>query len=1443
MRQIRFLFHATKDNDLLHLEQYIKSKGVDFTSREIDRKIQLKRALKGSEWDILFINGSSPSFNLVEALNISVEIAPLLPKIVYFDKIDEGSIVTAMRYGATDIIMLNNLPRLIPAIQNCLNNVMGMPEAAGARRMLEKYDFIINTSRSFLTLIDRKYRYKAVNEAFTKSHNLIKSEILGKPLVEIWGKEKFEDFIKPRLDECFENREVSYKSWFSTPTLGLRYFEVRYFPYKDDQGEVSHVIVETQDITKEKNLEEKITQGDSEVLSLLEYSTDLFWSLDTSYRITYTNSLFKNAFLQSYNKVLERGSEILKLLPSGERKDWKKKYTRCLKGEQVSFELSVPVGSEFIYYDVHLNPVFGSHENVIGISCLARDVTDRKKFLTEIKTQKEDLTLINDLNVAVNSGMSYQKILGILNDATKKTYGGLGAVVYLLSDDGKILISKGKMPVSSEFLGMVVEKYGIKVNELKIDIEENGYYADILESGLPKLADTPKVINKIFNQFINQDINQSILSEGVKLLNVKSILSIPLVSDSNPLGVMDISKSEAFTEEEVTRILKIADQVTSILKRKIDEEALRTSEGRFRNLFESANDAILIIEGDSFIDCNSKALELFRCEMIDIIGKTPYDFSPEKQPDGNLSSAKSQMKIDSAYKGKTGNFEWVHRRMDDSEIITEVSLSLIDSVDGTYILALLRDITIRKESEKLLRESEERFRAIFEDAPDALVLADPSTGFILDLNQSAIKLFNRGKAEVIGEHFTILHPDEQKSQVEKVFFKQGWNQPFNMDKIVFVQHKDGTKIPVEIHGKNFKYAGKNVAQGAFRDFSKQYETQKKLQQQDYLLTETQRIAHLGTWMVNLKTKSIFWSDETYKILGYNKEESSPGISNFLNRVHPDDRTSIRNKVVELIKNRSKFETSFRLLKENGEIGYVFAKTEALYNPIENSEEILGSFHDITDLKNVETALSESEGKFRTIFMESHFPMVLVDLNDMDFQPNKAFKKLFGYSDKEFSSLEIMELTHADDRKRSNDEFMKLSTGKIATIDMEKRYLKKNGSIIWGHTGGATIKNEKGEITGVILMIIDITKEKIAAEESFKLLTAIEQLSESVVIADVEGRIQYTNSAFEKISGYSKKEVIGNKPNILKSGKHEEGFYKQLWQTILAGKTWSGKIVNRKKNGENFEEKVNISPVKDKDGNIVNFVAVKQDITRERVLEEQLIQSQKLETIGTLAGGIAHDFNNILGTLIGYNDMIAEEVSVDSEAQEYIDSMKIAMERAKGLINQILTFSRKMEPESKPVNLADLLTESINLFRLSLTPDIKVLSSICTKCHPISLDASQMQQVFMNLLTNASHAVNSKDGVIEVGLEMVDNTDKLSGQYPELTTEKLIKFHVRDNGAGMKEEVRSRIFEPFFTTKVVGKGTGLGLSVVHGIITAHKGIIEVDSEPESGTSFTIYLPLT
>ncbi len=380
------------------------------------------------------------------------------------------------------------------------------------------------------------------------------------------------------------------------------------------------------------------------------------------------------------------------------------------------------------------------------------------------------------------------------------------------------------------------------------------------------------------------------------------------------------------------------------------------------------------------------------------------------------------------------------------------------------------------------------------------------------------------------------------------------------------------------------------------------------------------------------------------------------------------------------------------------------------------------------------------------------------------------------------------------------------------------------------------------LSNIIEHFAGILKRKLVEEEEARLFTAMEQLNETVVITNIQGEIEYANQAFEKSSGYLRKNAVGKSPAILKSGKQSIEFYKVLWETILSGKTWSGKIINKNKNGNLYEERVNITPVKDESGKITNFVAVKRDITRENILEAQLRQSQKLETVGTLAGGIAHDFNNIIGTLLGYNEMITEDVPEDSKAKEYLDHMKNTMNRAKILINKILTFSKNMEPESEMVDLTHLLEDALSLFRPSIPTNIKITKVVCGECRPISVDPSQMQQVFMNLLNNSAQALSENGGEIKILLQLFSSPEELWQNYPGIPKTDYVELLIEDNGPGMEQRIKERIFEPFFTTKPVGEGTGLGLAVVHGIITGHNGIIKVDTAPGKGTTFKIYLPI-
>lgn len=362
-------------------------------------------------------------------------------------------------------------------------------------------------------------------------------------------------------------------------------------------------------------------------------------------------------------------------------------------------------------------------------------------------------------------------------------------------------------------------------------------------------------------------------------------------------------------------------------------------------------------------------------------------------------------------------------------------------------------------------------------------------------------------------------------------------------------------------------------------------------------------------------------------------------------------------------------------------------------------------------------------------------------------------------------------------------------------------------------------------------------------EKNRLIAAIEQTSDSVVMTDVDGNIEFVNPAFERVSGYTKAEAIDQNISIFKSGEHSEEFHQQIWETVLSKKVWQGQFKSRSKTGEIYTEDATISPVLNSEGKIVNFVALKRDITREGQLEDQLHHASKIEALGTLAGGIAHDFNNILSAMIGYGEIAKGKLDLQHPAQPDIQQILDGGDRAVDLVKQILTFGRR---ESSGgfcvVKLQHVVAEIVDFLRPTLPPTINLTSEIDPDCGSVNADASQLYQVIMNLCTNATQAIGDGHGAINItlrGLAAKDHGTLIPETYKNSGC---LLLQVRDNGCGIDKSNLGKLFDPFFTTKQKEQGTGLGLAVVHGIIKKHGGEIQVESSVDKGSTFSIFLPL-
>ncbi len=372
--------------------------------------------------------------------------------------------------------------------------------------------------------------------------------------------------------------------------------------------------------------------------------------------------------------------------------------------------------------------------------------------------------------------------------------------------------------------------------------------------------------------------------------------------------------------------------------------------------------------------------------------------------------------------------------------------------------------------------------------------------------------------------------------------------------------------------------------------------------------------------------------------------------------------------------------------------------------------------------------------------------------------------------------------------------------------------------------------------------MDLAEErrKQTEEALQRLATAVEQSVEAIFITDPKGTIEYANPAFERITGYGREEVIGRTPRILKSGKHEEEFYRELWATIKRGDVWTGTFINKRKDGSLYEEEAILSPVRDSSGRLMNFVAVKRDVTDERKMEEQFRQSQKMEAVGKLAGGIAHDFNNLLTAITGYSELALNRMADEDPIRGHIQEIRNVSERAAALTRQLLAFSRRQVLQPRVIDLNAVVTDIDQMLRRLIGEDIDLLTSLDPGLWRVKADPGQISQVIMNLAVNARDAM-PMGGKLTIETANVDIDEAYARGHVTMRPGALAMIAMSDSGVGMNPETMSRIFEPFFTTKEMGKGTGLGLSTVYGIVKQSGGHIWVYSEPGRGTTFKIYLP--
>ncbi len=813
----------------------------------------------------------------------------------------------------------------------------------------------------------------------------------------------------------------------------------------------------------------------------------------------------------------------------------------------------------------------------------------------------------------------------------------------------------------------------------------------------------------------------------------------------------------------------------------------------------------------------------------------------------------------------------------------ERSLQLSQELVGN----LRREVAERKQAEKALEKSVERWKSFDLHSTEGVFRIDLAVPVRIDLpheeivglinkhavvgeaNESSARMHGLARQDIIGHPATDFAPNVGARAV-LILNEEGY-QVTNNEAVIIA--KDGKKIHLLESYHGIVKKGHLVSLwGAQSDI-----TERKRAEE----ASCKNAALLQILMDNIPD-SIYFKDEHLRFTRVNKgfarhlglsspdEAIGKDDSCFFTPEHANSAGRQERRIIETSEPLIDFLEEERSL--DGRIRWVSTTQAPIFDVNGKFSSLVGISRDITERKLLEEDLSKVARGISAISGENFFTQVVQFLAEtLEVKYALVGKIIQGETDRVATTAVIAEGIIQEnfvyDLAGTPCKDVATQGACVFQSDLQSCYPEDQLFLDMNVTAYAAVplRSSTGSVLGILAVMhtdpfknvsrvssmLEILAGRTASEleraqnesDLNRLKQAVEQAAESVVITDSEAIIQYVNPAFEETTGYTRNEAIGQNPRILKSGQQDSAFYKTMWGTLLHGAAWSGKFVNKKKDGTHYRVEANISPVQDRSGKTVSYISIQRDVTHERELEQQLRQAQKMKSVGTLAGGIAHDFNNILQAILGFTHIAQQNTEGNTELlSQCLREIDAGGQRAADLVTQILTFSRKSEVDFEPLTLQILIEDALRFLRSSIPTTINIEAKIDTNCGPVMANATQIHQVVTNLCTNAMHAMSENGGVLSVSLKprSIDSLmETLSGP---LEPGAYIELLVGDTGTGILPHLFDRLLDPFFTTKEVGKGTGLGLPMVHGIVKEMGGGLSIDSKVDEGTTVRILFPV-
>jgi PAS domain S-box-containing protein len=877
--------------------------------------------------------------------------------------------------------------------------------------------------------------------------------------------------------------------------------------------------------------------------------------------------------------------------------------------------------------------------------------------------------------------------------------------------------------------------------------------------------------------------------------------------------------------------LYLVAMIEDITERKRSEQLIIEREEIFKNFLE--NSPIYVFFKDQNIrpiNLSKNYEQMLGMPLKDILGKTMDDLFPS-------DLAKSMIADDQRILHQREQVV-VEEELNDRYYKT-IKYPIFINGEPRYLGGFTIDITEQKQTEKALRESEERYRFLFERNPASMLIYSRITLKLLAVNDAFLNNYGYSSDEASSMTLPDLYPDDEKSAIADLANKiHGHAYAGEWHHI----KKNGSIITIIAVSHDLEYMGQKARIAVVTDITERKKAEDDLKYSENRLQLSLKTNNASVFENNLKTGATSSTPELYQSLGYNNDEIPKTLEDTVKLIHPDDLPNVMTVLTDYLTGKTtEYYTEFRMITKSGEWRWVDGRGKVVEKDEKGEPVVLmGISRDIHARKVVEEALRIHRKEFQTYFDSSSIGLSVTTSDKSWIEVNHKLCKMLGYSKEELTGLAWDKLTHPDDLAENNEIFQQALEGKIDTYELDKRFIKKDGSTIYVTISTVCQRNEDGSIHHFLTSYIDITERKQNEKLVKTLSKAIEQSPTSIIITNAEGNIEFVNAKFTSFMQYTLDEVEGKKPRIFNPGNSSKETFETMWLTLKNGKIWQGEFNNRKKDETLFWENVIISSLMDNNNSISNYILIMEDITEKKKMLDDLIsakekaeESDHLKT--AFLHNISHEIRTPMNAIIGFSHIINSPDIVTEKRKQFTEIIIQSGSQLLSIIDDIISIAT-LEAGQTKININEtninsivkLLYEQFVIIAHKQNISIDYHTSLEDADAYIVTDETKLTEILSNLINNALKF--TKEGSIKYGYTLKNNN---------------LEFYVEDTGIGISPEMHDKIFNRFHQVEsTISRqygGSGLGLSISKAYIELLGGTMWLSSESNKGSTFYFSIP--